>query len=91
MTTAECRVGMAQILVEGPQPDANLARAEEFIRDAASQGCRLVVLPECMDLGWTDPSARRWRSQSRDRTRNDSRTRPRRPAFLLSRASSSAG
>jgi predicted amidohydrolase len=59
MTTAECRVGMAQILVEGAQPEANLARAEEFIRDAASQSCRLVVLPECMDLGWTDPSARR--------------------------------
>ena len=59
MTTAECRVGMAQILVEGAQPDANLARAEKFIRDAASQGCRLVVLPECMDLGWTDPCARR--------------------------------
>jgi predicted amidohydrolase len=50
---------MAQILVEGAQPEANLKRAEEFIRDAASQGCRLVVLPECMDLGWTDPSARR--------------------------------
>ena len=59
MTTAECRVGMAQILVEGAAPAANLERAERFIRDAASQGCRLVVLPECMDLGWTDPSARR--------------------------------
>lgn len=59
MTTAECRVGMAQILVEGAEPAANLERAQEFIRDAASRGCRLVVLPECMDLGWTDPSARR--------------------------------
>ena len=59
MTTAECRIGMAQILVEGAEPAANLERAEEFIREAASQGCRLVVLPECMDLGWTDPSARR--------------------------------
>ena len=58
MTTAECRIGMAQILVEGAEPAANLERAEEFIREAASQGCRLVVLPECMDLGWTDPSAR---------------------------------
>jgi predicted amidohydrolase len=50
---------MAQILVEGAAPAANLERAERYIRDAASQGCRLVVLPECMDLGWTDPSARR--------------------------------
>jgi predicted amidohydrolase len=50
---------MAQILVQSAQPDANLERAEKCIRDAASQGCRLVVLPECMDLGWTDPCARR--------------------------------
>jgi predicted amidohydrolase len=53
------RIGMAQMLVAGAQPAANLDRAEAFIRDAAGQGCRLVVLPECMDLGWTDPSARR--------------------------------
>jgi predicted amidohydrolase len=47
------------MLVVGGQPAANLDRAERFIRDAAGQGCRLVVLPECLDLGWTDPSARR--------------------------------
>jgi predicted amidohydrolase len=58
MTSKRIRVGMAQMLVEGGRPDANLKRAEAFIRDAANQGCRLVVLPECMDLGWTDPSAR---------------------------------
>jgi predicted amidohydrolase len=49
---------MAQILVEASRPDANLARAEAAIGRAASEGCRLVVLPECLDLGWTDPSAR---------------------------------
>jgi predicted amidohydrolase len=49
---------MAQTLVEGARPDANLARAAEAVREAASKGCRLVVLPECLDLGWTDPSAR---------------------------------
>ncbi|MEX2310453.1 MAG: carbon-nitrogen hydrolase family protein [Pirellulales bacterium] len=49
---------MAQILVAGAQPAANLERADAFIRDAACKGCQLVVLPECMDLGWTDPSAR---------------------------------
>ena len=38
------RVGLAQILVEGGRPDDNLDRAE-------AEGCRLVVLPECMDLG----------------------------------------
>ena len=49
---------MAQMLVEGAQPLANLERAEEFVRDAGSKCCHLVVLPECLDLGWTDPSAR---------------------------------
>jgi predicted amidohydrolase len=52
------RIGMAQMLVEGAQPFANLERAEAFVRDAGSKCCHLVVLPECMDLGWTDPSAR---------------------------------
>src|SRR5437867_1537635 len=52
------RVGMGQVLVEGGQPEANLRRAAAAIRIAAEQGCRLVVLPECLDLGWTDPSAR---------------------------------
>src|SRR4051812_9803213 len=52
------RVGMAQILVEGGRPEANLERAVRAIGEAAAQGCRLVVLPECLDLGWTDPSAR---------------------------------
>src|SRR5690242_10083440 len=52
------RVGMAQFLVEGGRPDANLGRAVQAVGDAAAQGCRLVVLPECLDTGWTDPSAR---------------------------------
>ncbi len=52
------RVGMAQILVEGGRPDANLGRAALAIGEAADRGCRLVVLPECLDTGWTDPSAR---------------------------------
>jgi predicted amidohydrolase len=59
MTTAICRIGMAQILVVGGDPAGNLDRAETAIRAAAERQCRLVVLPECMDLGWTDPSARR--------------------------------
>jgi predicted amidohydrolase len=58
MGTQTDRVGMAQILVEGGRPDANLARAVRAVGAAAAQGCRLVVLPECLDCGWTDPSAR---------------------------------
>lgn len=59
MATTKLRIGMAQILVAGAQPTANLDRATQYIRDAADKGCRLVVLPECLDLGWTDPCARR--------------------------------
>ena len=55
---ARYRIGMGQILVEGGKPEANLRRAAAAVRHAAEQGCRLVVLPECLDLGWTDPSAR---------------------------------
>jgi predicted amidohydrolase len=29
-----------------------------MIRRAAEQNCAIVVLPECLDLGWTDPAAR---------------------------------
>lgn len=52
------RAALAQILVESGQPDRNLARAERAIDEAAQSGSRLVVLPECLDLGWTDLSAR---------------------------------
>jgi predicted amidohydrolase len=58
MHYAGYRVGMAQILVEGGQPEANLNRAVNAVGQAAARGCRLVVLPECLDFGWTDPSAR---------------------------------
>jgi len=51
------RIGMAQMLVEPGQPEANLRRATEYIARAADQGCDAVVLPECLDLGWGDPSA----------------------------------
>jgi predicted amidohydrolase len=52
------RAGLGQILVEGGKPADNLDRAVAMIERAAGQGCRVVVLPECLDFGWTDPSAR---------------------------------
>jgi predicted amidohydrolase len=58
MSVESYRVGLAQVLVEGGNPQANLGRAVDAVRQAATEGCRLVVLPECLDLGWTDPSAR---------------------------------
>jgi predicted amidohydrolase len=52
------RVAMAQMLVEGGEPGVNMARAVARIADAAEMGCDVVVLPECLDLGWTHPSAK---------------------------------
>lgn len=53
------RVGMGQMLVEGGEPDRNLGRAARMIAEAGRRGCALVLLPECLDLGWTHPSATR--------------------------------
>lgn len=58
MVVTPFRTAMAQIRVDGGQPSANLDRAIAAIEAAATSGCQLVVLPECLDLGWTDPSAR---------------------------------
>ena len=55
---ASFNLGMAQMLVEGGAVEQNLARATQMIEQAAEQDCQVVVLPECLDLGWTDPSAR---------------------------------
>ena len=52
------RAAMGQIRVEFGEPERNLARAIEAIRQAARLGCRLIVLPECLDLGWTYPHAK---------------------------------
>ena len=58
MSKKSFKLGMAQMLVEGGQPEQNLKRAVKMIRQAAERGCAIVVLPECLDLGWTDPAAR---------------------------------
>jgi predicted amidohydrolase len=58
MLNKTIKLAMGQMLVEGGQLRDNLGRAVEMIRDAALQGCRIIVLPECLDLGWTDPSTR---------------------------------
>ena len=60
MAGASFLVGMGQILVEFGKPEQNLARAVRAIEEGAEQGCRIVVLPECLDLGWTFPEAPRF-------------------------------
>ena len=52
------RCGMGRILVRGGDLPGNLARAREMVRQAAAAGCALVVRPECLDVGRSDPLAR---------------------------------
>lgn len=48
---------MAQLLVEGGEPERNFERAVQKIEEAAAKGCNLVLLPETIDFAWTHPSA----------------------------------
>jgi predicted amidohydrolase len=52
------KIGMGQLLVEGGEPERNLERAAVMIRQAAERDCQIVLLPECLDLAWTHPSAK---------------------------------
>lgn len=52
------RVGLGQLLVEGGEPQRNIGRALDFIRSAKAKKCDIILLPECLDLAWTHPSAR---------------------------------
>ena len=51
------RVAMIQLQVEGARPQENLLRAAKRIDEAAEGGAEIALLPECLDFGWTDPSA----------------------------------
>lgn len=51
------RVAMAQMRVDPGMPELNMERAVRMINDAGRQNADIVVLPECLDLGWTSISA----------------------------------
>ncbi len=51
------KLAMVQMRVDGGDPAGNVARALEWIDEAAKNDTQVVLLPECMDLGWTHPSA----------------------------------
>lgn len=55
MNAHEFNLGMGQMLVEGGKVEENLARAETMVQDAARKGCQIIILPECLDCGWTFP------------------------------------
>jgi predicted amidohydrolase len=48
------RIAMAQMLVNGGAVKENLARAVSMIERAKKENAAIVVLPECLDLGWGD-------------------------------------
>lgn len=50
-------VGIGQLHVNGGHPEINLQNAVAFIADAARQQCDIIVLPECLDFGWTHSAA----------------------------------
>ncbi|RJS76768.1 carbon-nitrogen hydrolase family protein [Candidatus Bathyarchaeota archaeon] len=52
------KLAMGQMLVEGGKVEENLKRAETMIEKAAENGCQIIILPECLDTGWTHPSAK---------------------------------
>jgi predicted amidohydrolase len=56
--TPTIKIGMAQLLVEGGEPERNLKRAGVLIDEAKDKKCDIVLLPECLDLAWTHPSAK---------------------------------
>ncbi len=51
------KLALAQLLVEGTEPERNFERAERLISRAKSQNCQIVLLPETIDFAWTHPDA----------------------------------
>ncbi len=56
-TRLNYKIGMGQMLVTGGAVEENLSRASDVITKAAELGCKIVVLPECLDCGWTHPKS----------------------------------
>lgn len=56
--TPPFQLALIQMRVEPGCLDDNLHRASDLAAQAAAQGAQLLLLPEAMDLGWTDNSAR---------------------------------
>jgi len=58
MVFTKFKLAMGQMLVEGGRIGENLKRAEEMISKASEEKCQVIVLPECLDVGWAHPTAR---------------------------------
>lgn len=51
------KIAMIQMRVIFSEAGQNLSHAEELVAQAAAQGAKICVLPECMDIGWGNPKA----------------------------------
>lgn len=51
------KLALIQMIVRAGRKTENLDRAEKLARRAAADGAKVVLLPEALTLGWTDPSA----------------------------------
>jgi len=51
------KLALAQLLVEGTEPERNFERAEKLIAQAKKEHCDIVLLPETIDFAWTHPDA----------------------------------
>ena len=49
---------MGQMLVEAGKIEENFARAVNMVKQAAQDGCKIIILPECFDIGWTHLDAK---------------------------------
>ncbi|MBI2949026.1 MAG: carbon-nitrogen hydrolase family protein [Verrucomicrobia bacterium] len=52
------KLALIQMIVRAGRKQENLSHAEELVRRAAADGAEVVLLPEALTLGWTDPSAK---------------------------------
>jgi predicted amidohydrolase len=50
-------LAICQMAVAAGEPERNRDTATQMIAEAARLGAEVALLPECCDLGWTDPSA----------------------------------
>lgn len=53
-------IALGQMLVQGGEPVANLERALSLIGTAKRNAADLILLPEVLDCGWCDESAREY-------------------------------
>jgi len=54
---SQFKLAMVQMTVKGGERNTNIALAQKMIKEAAQNNADVVLLPEAMDLGWTDPTA----------------------------------